>query len=85
MLTRPVRCSSLFFLAPIRVDGHLLGLAGHRPPHKPGNDLDQPPRQRYSGNAIDNVMEDAFIMAAILSLPAPNGLYFVAEPQPSAR
>jgi hypothetical protein len=30
-------------------------------------------------------MEDAFIMAAILSLPAPNGLYFVAEPQPSAR
>ena len=84
MLTRPMRFLSIFFLAPIPVDGHL-GLAQDRPPHKPGNHLDQASRRRHSGNAIDNVMDDAFIMAAILSLPAPNGLYFVAEPQPSAR
>jgi hypothetical protein len=63
MLTRPMRFLSIFFLAPIPVDGHL-GLAQDRPPHKPGNHLDQSFRRRHSGNTIDNVIDDAFIMAA---------------------
>ena len=53
-----MHCSSLFFLAQIRADGHL-GLAQHRP-HQQRRDHRDQLHRRYGGNAIDNAIEYVF-------------------------